>query len=57
MESFFISAERGYLAATSSLGCWNERNTAKVTIYDNMSSGRNWHFETIARIGDLPGDG
>jgi UDP-glucose 4-epimerase len=44
MAAFFIVGGAGFVGSHFVERLLVDKNTAKVTIYDNMSSGRDWHF-------------
>lgn len=44
MAGFFIVGGAGFVGSHFVERLLVDKNTAKVTIYDNMSSGRGWHF-------------
>jgi len=46
MESFFIVGGAGFIGSHFVARLLSEPATSKITIYDNMSSGRRWHFES-----------
>jgi UDP-glucose 4-epimerase len=45
MERFFIVGGAGFIGGHLTDRLLADARTAQVTIYDNMSSGRRWHFE------------
>ncbi len=44
MQAFFIVGGAGFIGSHFVERLLTDKNTSRVTIYDNMSSGRDWHF-------------
>jgi UDP-glucose 4-epimerase len=58
-ESFFIVGGAGFIGSHFVHNLLADRETARVTIYDNMSSGRDWHLadhRQDPRFGSVRGD-
>lgn len=50
MQAFFIVGGAGFIGSHFIERLLGDKNTSRVTIYDNMSSGRDWHF--ASHLGD-----
>jgi UDP-glucose 4-epimerase len=44
LQAFFIVGGAGFIGSHFVERLLTDKNTSRVTIYDNMSSGRDWHF-------------